>query len=441
MSTLWQNWARSVRAHPQRVLHPASTAEVVDAVRAARAEGLTVKAYGAGHSFTPIAATEGVLLRLDRMDAVVGVDRADGTGTGAARGGARVRVQAGISLHTLNPRLRALGLALPNLGDVDPQSVAGAISTGTHGTGGRLQGIAAAVVGVQLVTADGDVVEVDEQHPWFGAARIGLGALGIVTEVTLQCVPAFLLHAREEPMALPEVLERLPELVEENDHFELYWFPHTEKALVKRNNRVPGDTERAPVGRVRHLVDDELLSNGLFEVANRVGRRLPGLVPRINAVSGSALSAREYTDHSYEVFVSPRRVRFRESEFAMPRAALPDVVAGLQDWFAAGHEHVSFPIEVRFTGADDVWMSTAHERESCYVAVHQYHRVDPTRYFAAAQDVFVAHEGRPHWGKMHTLDAAHLRERYARFDDFRAVRDEADPGRAFTNPYLDRVLG
>ena len=431
MSVLWQNWGRSVRAHPRRVVHPASTLEVVEAVRSARAEGLTVKAYGAGHSFTPIAATEGVLLRLDRMDAVLSHDA----------GTSRVRVQAGISLHALNPRLQELGLALPNLGDVDPQSVAGAVSTGTHGTGHRLRGISAAVVGVQLVTADGDVVEVDEQHPWFGASRVTLGALGIVTELTLQCVPAFLLHAREEPMALPEVLERLPELVEDNDHFEFYWFPHTEKALVKRNNRVPGGTERSPVGRVRHLVDDELLSNGLFEVANRVGRRVPALVPRINRVSGSALSAREYVDHSHAVFVSPRRVRFRESEFAMPRAALPDVIAGLQRWFAAGHETVSFPIEVRFTAADDVWMSTGHERDNCYVAVHQYHRLDPTAYFAAAQELFVAHEGRPHWGKMHTLDASYLRERYARFDDFVAVRDELDPQRVFTNPYLDRVLG
>jgi FAD/FMN-containing dehydrogenase len=134
-------------------------------------------------------------------------------------------------------------------------------------------------------------------------------------------------------------------------------------------------------------------------------------------------------------------VRFRESEFAMPRAALPEVIRELQAWFDAGHESISFPIEVRFTAADDVWMSTGHERDNCYVAVHQYHRSDPTAYFAAAQDVFTAHEGRPHWGKMHTLGADYLSERYARFDDFVAVRDEADPGRVFSNAYLDRVLG
>ncbi len=427
----WTNWSRSVEAHPRRIDHPGTTADVVALVHLARSQGLPLKAYGAGHSFTPIAATDGFLLRLDRMNHVLAHDTTSG----------RVRVQAGMSLHELNPTLLALGLALPNLGDVDPQSVAGAISTGTHGTGGRLHGIAAAVVGLQLVTAEGDVVEIDDQHSWFDAARVSLGALGIVTEVTLQCVPAFLLHAREEPMPLPEVIERLPELVEENDHFEFYWFPHTEKALIKRNNRVPDGTKRAPVGRIRHLVDDEILSNGVFGLLNEVATRRRSLVPRINRISGSVLSAREFVDHSHEVFVSPRRVRFRETEFAMPRSALPEVIAALQSWFDAGHETISFPIEVRFTGADDIWMSTGHERDNCYVAVHQYHRSDPAAYFSAAQDIFTAHEGRPHWGKMNSVDAAYLRERYSRFDDFVAVRDEADPERVFTNPYLDRVLG
>lgn len=427
----WTNWGRSAESHPVRIAHPRSTADVVALVRDAVASGLPVKAIGASHSFTSIGATDGILLRLDRMASIVATDTATG----------RVRVQAGISLHDLNPQLRTRGLALPNLGDVDPQSVAGAVSTGTHGTGGRLFGISAAVVCVQLVTASGDVVEVDEHHPWFGAARVTLGALGIVTEVTLQCVPAFLLHAREEPMPLPDVLDRLPSLVDDNDHFEFYWFPHTEKTLTKRNNRVAEGTPRRPLGRLRGWVDDELLSNTAFECLNRVVARRPSWIPRVNAIAASALSAREYVDESFEVFVSARDVRFRESEFAMPREALPHVLGELAAWFGAGHETISFPIEVRFTAADDVWMSTGHERDSCYVAVHQYWRTDYRSYFAAAQDIFTAHEGRPHWGKLHTLDASYLARRYARFDDFVAIRDELDPGRTFSNPYLDRVLG
>ena len=427
----WTNWGRSAESHPARVAHPRSTGDVVAGDREAVSAGLTVKAIGASHSFTAIGATDGVLVRLDRMTSIVSTDTTTG----------RVRVQAGISLHDLNPQLNARGLALPNLGDVDPQSVAGAISTGTHGTGGRLFGISAAVVAVQLVTATGDVLEIDEQHPWFGAARVTLGALGIVTEVTLQCVPAFLLHAREEPMALPAVLEQLDALVDDNDHFEFYWFPHTTKTLTKRNNRVVEGTERQPVGRFRHWLDDEFLSNTVFEGLNRVVAKQRSWIPRLNDVAASLLSAREYVDDSSEVFVSSRTVRFRESEFAMPRASLPHVLGELAAWFGAGHENISFPIEVRFTAADDVWMSTGHERDNCYVAVHQYWRSDYRDYFAAAQDIFTAHEGRPHWGKLHTLDADYFAGRYARFGDFVAVRDELDPGRTFSNPYLDRVLG
>lgn len=429
--TTWTNWGQSVEANPTRVEHPASTADVVAIVRAAAAAGQKVKAIGTGHSFSAIGATDGVLLHLDRMHNVLGWDIEVG----------RVRVQAGISLRDLNPILKGHGLAFPNLGDIDPQSVAGAVSTGTHGTGGDLHGISNAVVGVQLVTAGGEVLEIDEQHELFGASRVTLGALGIITEVTLQCVPAFLLHAREEPMALPEVLDRTDELIEDNDHFEFYWFPHTDKALIKRNNRVAVGTDRRPIGRFKHWLDDEFLSNEGFELINKVARRTPRLIPRINNVSASVLSAREYVDDSFNVFVSPRRVKFRESEFAVPRYALQDVLDELRAWLDAGHERITFPIEVRFAAADDVWMSTGHDRDNAYVAVHQYYKTDYREYFGVAESIFTEHEGRPHWGKIHTLDADYLRKRYAHFDEFVAIRDRLDPKRTFTNPYLDRVLG
>ena len=426
----WRNWGRNQSAQPARVIRPLSTDEIAAFVAHARKAGTTVKPLGAGHSFTGIAATDGAHLRLDTMSDVLSHDAATG----------RVRVQAGVSLRALNPQLRALGLALPNMGDVDPQSIAGAISTGTHGTGARAHGIAHAVVALQLVTGTGEVLEIDETHPWFGAARVSLGALGVITEVTLQCVPAFGLRAVEQPMPLPLVLDRLPEFLGD-DHFEFYWFPHTEAALIKRNTRVTGDTPLRPVGRIRHLWDDEILSNGVFGAVNAVGAAVPSWIPRINRISGSALSPREYVDASYNVFVSPRRVRFVESEWAVPREALNDVIAELQVWFATSGERIAFPIEVRFAAADDIWLSTGHERENAYVAVHQWFRRPFERYFTAAQEIFDAHAGRPHWGKLHTLTADRLRERYARFDDFRAIRDAADPDRVFDNAYLRQVLG
>ncbi len=425
MST-WTNWGGNVSANPT-ILRPKNTQEV----QALITNSPSIKAVGASHSFTQIAATDGVMLKLNSMNGVLGHD--------ADRH--RVRVQAGMSLNQLNRELLALGLAMPNLGDVDPQSVAGATSTGTHGTGAQLRGIADAIVALQLVTASGDILEIDETHPWFNAARVGLGALGVITEVTLQCVPAYLLHANERPMALPDVLDNLETLVDSNDHFEFYWFPHTEKALVKENNRVPEGTARKPLPKWRYQLDDEFLSNSLYERVQRLATKRRSFVPTINKISGSLLGAREYTDHSFEVFISPRRVRFCESEFALPRAAAHEAIAELQAWFTKTDHRISFPIEVRFAAADDIWMSTGYQRDNVYIAVHQYHRQDFGAYFAAAQEIFTSYEGRPHWGKLHTLGADYFAEVYPRFADFVAVRDELDPSRRFTNDYLDRVLG
>lgn len=428
----WTNWANTATATPVRVVHPANAAEVGEIVRRAAQDGLRVKAVGSGHSFTPVGVTDGVLLVMDRMNRVDGVDPER----------RQVTVGAGITLRALNPALLELGLALPNLGDVDPQTITGAISTGTHGTGDRLTGLADAVVGLDLVTGSGDLIHIDGSEPeLFGAARVGLGALGIICSVTLQCVPAFLLHAHEAPMRLPQVFERLDALVAGNDHFELYWFPHTDRALTKANNRVEPTASRRPVGRVRHLVDDELLSNAAFELLNRVARRRRTWTPRLNQVSARVLSERSYVDDSYQVFISPRRVRFREMEYAVPRDVLVPCLTEIDRWLRMHDETVAFPVEVRFAALDDIWLSTGYGRANAYIAVHQYHRVDHRPYFEAVEQIVAAADGRPHWGKLHRLGASALRTRYPRFDDFGAVRDRLDPARTFSNAYLDRVLG
>jgi FAD-linked oxidoreductase len=332
---------------------------------------------------------------------------------------------------------------MPNLGDIDQQTILGATSTGTHGTGVGLQGLAAAIVGATLVTGDGSVLRVDETEnaDLLPAVRLGLGALGIVTDVTLQLVPSFRLHAVERPEPLAEVLERVHELADENRHFEFYWFPHTDRTLTKRNNVVDALHPGRPLPHWREELDDHLLSNVLFEAINRVVTRRPTLAPRVNQVSARALSAREFTDASYRVFCTQRTVRFTESEYAVPRASVVPVLEALRAWVDSSGENLPFPVEVRFAAADDLWLSTAYERDNAYIAVHQYHRMDNSRYFAAFEAIAAEHDGRPHWGKLHTLGAERLRELYPRFDDFVAVRDRLDPARTFSNAYLDRVLG
>jgi L-gulonolactone oxidase len=428
----WTNWAGNVSSDVTRAT-PGSVAELARIVGEATERGQRVKPVGAGHSFTAIAATDGVQLCLDRLAGVVRADRGNG----------QVTVLAGTRLHALNAALWQLGLSMTNLGDIDAQSIAGAISTGTHGTGARLGGLATQVVGLDLVLADGSLLHcsADENPEVFAAARVGLGALGVLVTVTLQCEPAYALAAAEAPALLDDVLDELDDLVIGNDHFEFFWFPHTRRALTKRNNRVLPGTELRPIGRLRHWVDDEFLSNTVFEGINRVTARRPALIAPVNAIATHLLGARDYIDRSYHVFASERRVRFRETEYAVPRAAVPHVLAEIERYFGRTGERIGFPVEVRFAAADDIWLSTAYGRDTGYVAVHQYHRREHEAYFRAVEAIAAEVGGRPHWGKLHYRDAASLRPVYDRFDDFVAVRDKLDPQRTFGNEYLAQVLG
>ncbi len=429
----WESWSGLTTARPAQVLSPASTAEVVDAVVAARTHGLTVKMVGSGHSFTDIARADGLLLRPDRLVGVRTVDRDAMT----------VTVLAGTPLHVLDDRLLGLGLALHNLGDIDRQTVAGAISTGTHGTGGRWASLSAQVAGFEMVTADGRVVRAQpsgsaEEVELFGAGRVGLGALGILTAVTFLVEPAFTLEAVEEPMPWGRFVDGFDDLVAANEHAEAYWFPHTDRMLTKRNNRTAARPR--PLSRARAYIEDELLANSLFGVLNRLGDVAPRTIPALNRASSRALTARTYSDVSHRVLTSSRRVRFREMEYAVPREAGMQALTEARALIEQRGWRIGFPVEIRHAPADDIWLSTAHERDTVYLAFHTNVRTDHTEYFASVERVLRAYDGRPHWGKLHTRTAADLAPAYPRFADFVGLRDRLDPDRLFTNDYLERVL-
>jgi L-gulono-1,4-lactone dehydrogenase len=431
----WHNWAGNVTASPRRIAAPATAEEVAAEVRRAAEDGLTIRMTGSGHSFTPTAVSDGVLLNPGRLTAIRSVDAAAGT----------VTVEAGCPLHVLNAELLARGLSLANMGDIQVQTVAGATQTGTHGTGRDLGGMAAQVAGLELVLADGRIVTCSAQNPTaagvslFDAARVGLGALGVVTAVTFNVVPAFLLEAREEPMSWSQVISQLDELTADNEHFEFYWFPHSEGCLTKRNNRSDGPAR--PLPRWRYWLDDEFLSNSVFNLSCQLGRRMPSIIPTVNSMAAKALGSRTYTDAAYKVFTSPRRVRFKEEEYAVPRAALSDVLAEVKSLFQRRDWRISFPIEVRVTPGDDLWLSTAYGRDSAYIAIHVFHSSPHEEYFGDVESIMTAVGGRPHWGKMHTRDADYLVGVYPKHGDFVAVRDALDPDRRFGNAYLTQVLG
>lgn len=347
-------------------------------------------------------------------------------------------------LKDLNLALAREGLSLTNMGDIMEQTVSGATSTGTHGTGRDSASIAAQIRALDLVTADGRLLNcsekgTDEEREVFAAARLGIGALGIVTALTFAVEPLFFLTAREEPMAFDRVTAEFDEHVAENEHFEFYWFPHTGNCNTKRNNRSQGPA--APPGAVSSWVEDELLSNGVFQAVNSLGRAVPAAIPAIARVASRALSARTYTDIPYKVFTSPRRVRFVEMEYALPRERVVEALRELKRLVDSSGLRISFPVEVRTAPADDITLSTASGRETAYIAVHMYKGTPYQAYFTAAERIFTAHGGRPHWGKVHTRDAEYLAGAYPRFGEFTALRDRLDPERLFGNDYLRRVLG
>jgi FAD-linked oxidoreductase len=426
----WQNWARNQTAHPVEVHQPTSEHDLATIVEQATGGGRRVKVVGSGHSFTDIACTDGHLVELSRYDRVLAIDPDARSAT----------VQAGIRLDDLNLELDRRGLAMPNLGDIAYQTVAGATSTSTHGTGVRLTGLAAQISGLRLVLADGSAVDcsADTEPELFHCARVGLGALGIVSTVTLQVAPAFNLAVVEEPMRVDTLLDDLDAHVDGNDHFEFFWVPHTGWALTKTNNRTTDPL--SPRSRFSEWRSDLLMQNYAFGALCRVGRLRPRWIPKL-AKALPASGRVTYVDRSYRVFASPRLVRFYEMEYAIPREACADALNRVRRFVEDSGLLLNFPVEVRFTAPDDIPLSTASGRESCYIAIHVYQGMEHRPYFEGVERIMDDYGGRPHWGKLHFQTAATLSSRYDQWEQFLAVRDQVDPERRYANDYLARVLG
>jgi FAD-linked oxidoreductase len=430
----WTNWSRLETARPTREATPADEGEVVAEVRRAQETASTVKMVGTGHSFTAISAPEATMLRPDRLTGIVAIDHEALT----------VTARAGTPLKVLNHTLEALGLSLHNMGDIAEQTLAGAISTGTHGTGGTAAGLAAQVVGLQLVTGTGELLTAtpEQNADVLDVARVGLGALGVITTITFRVEPLFVLEAVEEPFGWDEGLASYDALTEKADHVDMYWFPHTDRLQIKQNFRRGTDLSIAkPLSRAQLVLDDRFLQNTVFGAATAVLNRVPAAIPGFNRVGARLLSNRTYSDVAHRVFVAERNVVFREMEYAVPRAAGLDALRECRRALDASDLRISFPVEIRVAPADDIPLSTAGGRDSFYLAFHTHRDAEHRDYFALMEPILRAHDGRPHWGKVHTRSAADLAPAYPRFAEFLAMRDRLDPHRVFANDHLRRVLG
>lgn len=429
--TVWRNWAGNQTCRPSVMACPSTRTEVAQAVADAAAADRVVRVAGASHSFTDAVATDGVLLSLRHCNRVLEIDRATH----------RIRVEAGITLRELNRVMAENGLAYPNLGDIDTQSIAGATATGTHGTGARLQNLSSCLVSIELVTANGEAIEVnaDQDPEVWRAARVSIGALGVVTAVTIQAVPAFTLEAVDQPMAVEDMLGDLDELLATNDHFQLFTFAHSPLAMTSARNRI--DRTPQPISRAREWVEDEFVQNRVLHAVCELGRVLPRSNPPLQRLGSHLAGYSHRIDRSDRIFVTPLRVRFVEMEYAIPREHTAEAVRAVRELARRPEFNVTFPIEVRWAAGDDAHLSPAVGRDSCWIALHQYHKQHSEPYFRAAEAIFDSFGGRPHWGKQHFQTAETLRPRYPEWDEFAAVRKRLDPEGRFANAYVDRVLG
>ena len=429
-TTRWSNWAGNQQTGTVLLSKPQTESELQRVVQSAQLSGRRVKAVGSGHSFTAIAVSEEVLVDLSDYDEIVAIDKINQT----------VTVQSGIQLSKLNQALYENSLALQNLGDIAYQTIAGAISTSTHGTGAKFTGIANQVVALRVVLADSSIVEcsANVNAQLFSCARVGLGALGLISTVTLKVVPAFNLAVIEEPMRVDDVLQNLDQHIDSNDHFEFFWVPHTGWALTKRNNR--NNLPIEPMSKMSHWYSKTLMENYAFGAVCMLGKARPSLIPKLAKALPSS-GRNEYSDASHKVFASKRIIKFYEMEYAIPREACAEALNRVRRMVTDSGFFLNFPVEVRFTAPDEIPLSTASNRESAYIAVHIYKGMNYVPYFTEVESIMNSYQGRPHWGKLHFQSAATLASRYPQWDVFQAVRNQVDPQRMFSNQYLETVLG
>lgn len=426
----WRNWSGSVTSAPREVVAPGSVDELARLVADRATAGRHVRVVGSGHSFTPLVQTDDTLIRMDRLSGITSFD--------AERG--LVTVMGGTPLKLLGDALLERGVAQENLGDIDVQTITGAISTGTHGTGVRFGSLSTQVAALTLVTASGEVVEVSaERNPdLFKAAQVSLGALGIIASVTLRVVPAKRLRYQTRRERLGSLLERLEEYKNQNSHFEFFWFPYTQWAQAKFTNETDARPTSANAWTEFNRV---VLENGVFGALCELSRIAPASSATVNKISAWGIASTTAVDYSHRLYATPRDVRFQEMEYNIPAERFAEALREIESVINRERFAVSFPIECRFVRADDIWLSPAYQRDSAYIAVHMYKGMPYEKYFRAIEDIFQRYDGRPHWGKMHTLDADVLSTRYPRWQDFTTQRAKIDPTGVFLNGYLRRIVG
>jgi FAD-linked oxidoreductase len=431
MSKTLKNWAQNVRWNPNEVAFPSSQEEVQQLVQQAIENHRRIRLIGTGHSFTPLCSTAELLISLDNYQGIIEVDKMTN----------QVRVKAGTKLWKLGALLFQEGLAMENLGDIDVQSIAGTISTGTHGTGTGFGSISTQVVALRFINGKGELVSCSpsEQPELFKAAQVSLGCLGIITEITLQCVPAYRLRLENKKEPIQEVLASLEERKKQHRNFEFYWIPHTETAWTKTSN-IAENSEPDKLNFFNYWTE-YVLENYVFKLFCEYARWFPSQNELVSKITAASISNVAKVYQSHKVYATKRMVKFYEMEYSIPAECYQDVFKDIKKLLAAKKFRVHFPIENRWVRQDDIYMSPAYGRDAAYIACHVYNKKEYREYFDALEPIFKSYQGRPHWGKMHNFTKEDVVRSYPKFIDFLNFQKQQDPDKLFVNPYVQQLFG
>jgi len=430
-SKVIRNWDGTQCWEPEKIHHPKNAEEIAELIRRAVQDGKRLKAVGSALSWSDIIEVPEMAIRFDGMAEVLEVDRDN----------RRIRVQGGTCLNQANEVLAKHGLAFDNFGSIVTQTAAGYIATGAHGTGGKIPILSTAIEKIRLIDGLGEVHELDADHEpeFFSAARVNLGCLGVVTEITFGCVESFDLEERLELVGFDTVMSDLDTYVNGNQYCKLWWLPYTDKVQVYTYNTT--DKPRGGFGFTGFL-DRTGLSGALFTGMMGMGRSFPGLIPFMHdTVQRIHFHPRSRVDRSDRVIkVSSSIPIHQEAEYAIPRDKATKAIDEMRRIVLKADYRVNFPMEVRFVAADDIPMSPANGRDSCYIGAYVGSREWARGYFADLEALVSAYEGRPHWGKSFSLTHKQLRALYPAYDEFNRLRRRCDPHGVFRNSFVDRVF-
>lgn len=416
----WSNWSGFQQSHPEYIKRPEHLHQLQDIVM----HHDKVRVVGAGHSFTPLVATDQTLISLDDLSGVIHVDEAKSQST----------LWSGTRLYDLGALLEPYNQALMNQGDIDQQSIAGAVSTGTHGTGIDLHCLSGYVEAFELLSATGELLTCsrEQNSEIFEAGRVSLGAFGVFTKITMQNRPRYKLKESIHLAPVEESIDAFLELKNKHRHIEFFIFPFTNRLIFKTLDETTDEINP----RKESKPSEDILLKWCCEIS----RRFPFITPYLQKLVGIFVQPSCFVDWSSQIFATPRLTKFNEMEYQVP---LEHGVACIKEVIATFKKHAInafFPIEFRVVKADDIWLSPFYQQDCISISVHQYHKQDPYRVFDLIEPIFKKYQARPHWAKMHQLRHQDLKACYPKWDDFLALRQELDPSRKFLNPYLEQLF-